>query len=178
MLIALPNVDGSFTVTLFLPNEGEESFQALTTTEAVYSLFERRFADAIPLMPRLGEDFFEKRQCAGVIRLAQPEHGFLTHYRVLVVSCDLNEQRDAFILGKLLQREDSFLLYLCFRILINRRCDGLSGTPTRLVSQPEESLATHTRTGIFARALDERQDRLGFLALRQSKGDVLSQLFV
>jgi kynurenine 3-monooxygenase len=59
MLIALPNVDGSFTATLFLPNQGEESFQALTTPEAVLALFERRFADAIPLMPRLVEDFFE-----------------------------------------------------------------------------------------------------------------------
>jgi kynurenine 3-monooxygenase len=58
MLIALPNVDGSFTVTLFLPNEGEESFQALTTPEAVAALFKRRFADAIPLMPGLVEDFF------------------------------------------------------------------------------------------------------------------------
>src|SRR5262245_41776253 len=59
MLIALPNVDGSFTVTLFLPNEGEESFGVLTTPEAVQALFERRFADAIPLMPRLVEDFFD-----------------------------------------------------------------------------------------------------------------------
>jgi kynurenine 3-monooxygenase len=58
MLIALPNVDGSFTVTLFLPNQGEESFQALTTPEAVHALFERRFADAMALMPRLAEDFF------------------------------------------------------------------------------------------------------------------------
>jgi kynurenine 3-monooxygenase len=58
MLIALPNVDGSFTVTLFLPNQGEESFQALTTPEAVDALFERRFADAIPLMPNLAESFF------------------------------------------------------------------------------------------------------------------------
>jgi len=58
MLIALPNVDGSFTATLFLPNEGEESFEALTTPEAVRALFERRFADAISLMPRLVEDFF------------------------------------------------------------------------------------------------------------------------
>ncbi len=57
MLIALPNVDGSFTVTLFLPNQGEESFQVLTTPEAVDALFERRFADAIPLMPGLVEDF-------------------------------------------------------------------------------------------------------------------------
>jgi kynurenine 3-monooxygenase len=58
MLIALPNVDGSFTVTLFLPNHGEESFEVLTTPESVRALFERRFADAIPLMPRLEEDFF------------------------------------------------------------------------------------------------------------------------
>jgi kynurenine 3-monooxygenase len=58
MLIALPNTDGSFTVTLFLPNVGEESFEALTTPAAVHELFERRFADAIPLMPRLTEDFF------------------------------------------------------------------------------------------------------------------------
>ncbi len=58
MLIALPNVDGSFTVTLFLPNRGEESFQALTNPEAVDALFQRRFADAIPLMPGLTEDFF------------------------------------------------------------------------------------------------------------------------
>jgi kynurenine 3-monooxygenase len=58
MLIALPNLDGSFTVTLFLPNQGEESFEALMSPEAVHALFERRFADAIPLMPRLGEDFF------------------------------------------------------------------------------------------------------------------------
>lgn len=58
MLIALPNTDGSFTVTLFLPNEGEESFEALTSAHAVLALFERRFADAIPLMPRLTEDFF------------------------------------------------------------------------------------------------------------------------
>jgi kynurenine 3-monooxygenase len=58
MLIALPNVDGSFTATLFLPNEGEESFEALTTPEAVAALFQRRFADAIPLMPGFIEDFF------------------------------------------------------------------------------------------------------------------------
>ncbi len=58
MLIALPNADGSFTATLFLPNQGKESFETLTTPEAVSALFERRFADAIPLMPRLGEDFF------------------------------------------------------------------------------------------------------------------------
>jgi kynurenine 3-monooxygenase len=58
MLIALPNADGSFTATLFLPQTGDESFDALTAPAAVRALFERRFADAIPLMPRLVEDFF------------------------------------------------------------------------------------------------------------------------
>jgi kynurenine 3-monooxygenase len=58
MLIALPNTDGSFTATLFLPNQGEESFAALTTPQAVNTLFQRRFADAIPLIPDLTETFF------------------------------------------------------------------------------------------------------------------------
>ena len=58
MLIALPNADGSFTATLFLPNRGAESFDALRTAAEVRRLFERRFADAVPLMPTLVEDFF------------------------------------------------------------------------------------------------------------------------
>ena len=58
MLIALPNIDGSFTVTLFLPNEGKESFEGLSSAEAVRDLFARRFPDAIPLMPTLEQDFF------------------------------------------------------------------------------------------------------------------------
>jgi kynurenine 3-monooxygenase len=58
MLIALPNTDGSFTATLFLPNQGEESFAALTTPQTVNTLFQRRFADAIPLIPDLTETFF------------------------------------------------------------------------------------------------------------------------
>lgn len=58
MLIALPNADGSFTATLFLPNRGEESFEALRSPEDVRRLFESRFPDAIPLLPDLVDDFF------------------------------------------------------------------------------------------------------------------------
>lgn len=58
MLIALPNLDGSFTVTLFLPLEGEESFEALTTREQVRSFFSREFPDTAELLPSLSEDFF------------------------------------------------------------------------------------------------------------------------
>jgi kynurenine 3-monooxygenase len=58
MLIALPNADGSFTATLFLPVAGPESFDMLRRAEDVRGLFARRFADAIPLMPSLTDDFF------------------------------------------------------------------------------------------------------------------------
>jgi len=58
MLIALPNLDGSFTVTLFLQNEGEESFAALDTSEKVVAFFQKYFPDALALMPDLAADFF------------------------------------------------------------------------------------------------------------------------
>lgn len=58
MLIALPNIDGSFTCTLFFPFEGEPSFSSLNTKEKVKTFFEKTFTDAVPLMPALEEDFF------------------------------------------------------------------------------------------------------------------------
>lgn len=58
MLIALPNIDGSFTVTLFYPNEGKESFSALKTEKDVTDFFARYFPDAMKIMPTLAEDFF------------------------------------------------------------------------------------------------------------------------
>ncbi len=62
MLIALPNVDGSFTVTLFLPNsvasnESAPSFAALGNVNSVRAFFERDFPDAVVLLPDLIEDF-------------------------------------------------------------------------------------------------------------------------
>jgi kynurenine 3-monooxygenase len=58
MLIALPNIDGSFTCTLFFPFDGEVSFATLDTAEKVNGFFKRTFTDAVPLMPTLVEDFF------------------------------------------------------------------------------------------------------------------------
>ena len=60
MLIALPNLDGSFTVTLFLSyDEGEYNFNNLTTKEHVLEFFGKYFKDALELMPNLVDDFFE-----------------------------------------------------------------------------------------------------------------------
>jgi kynurenine 3-monooxygenase len=58
MMIALPNFDGSFTCTLFLAHHGENSFDQLTDKKSLLDFFKTNFADAIPLMPTLVEDFF------------------------------------------------------------------------------------------------------------------------
>jgi kynurenine 3-monooxygenase len=58
MMIALPNIGGSFTVTLFLPNEGENSFAELIGKEQLQAFFAEQFADALALIPDLGEAFF------------------------------------------------------------------------------------------------------------------------
>ena len=57
MLIALPNPGGDFTLTLFLPNEGEQSFATLKTEQAVETLFATNFADAAELIPDLCSTF-------------------------------------------------------------------------------------------------------------------------
>jgi kynurenine 3-monooxygenase len=57
MLIALPNLDGSFTVTLFLAFNGEYSFDKLNTEKETIAFFEKHFADALKLMPDFSKDF-------------------------------------------------------------------------------------------------------------------------
>ncbi len=58
MLIALPNLDGSFTVTLFLSyNEGTYNFNNLDSDEKVLEFFTKEFPDILPHMPNLLEDF-------------------------------------------------------------------------------------------------------------------------
>ena len=59
MLIALPNLDGSFTCTLFMPFEGENSFASLKDRKEVEAFFEKNFPDSIDVIPNLAEDFFK-----------------------------------------------------------------------------------------------------------------------
>jgi len=59
MLIALPNLDGSFTVTLFFPMKGKTSFESLKTEEDVLKFFKETFPDAMDVMPTLNTDYFE-----------------------------------------------------------------------------------------------------------------------
>jgi kynurenine 3-monooxygenase len=59
MMIALANLDGSFTCTLFFPMFGETSFDTLKTREQVSDFFKKTFPDAVPMMPTLLDDYFE-----------------------------------------------------------------------------------------------------------------------
>jgi kynurenine 3-monooxygenase len=62
MLIALPNLDGSFTATLFLSRHGANGFERLKTPVDVDSFFAREFPSAKALMPDLLREFFENPQ--------------------------------------------------------------------------------------------------------------------
>jgi kynurenine 3-monooxygenase len=57
MLIALPNQDGSFTATLFLPLEGASSFAALRSPQAIDEFLSTNFPDACALMPDCVAEF-------------------------------------------------------------------------------------------------------------------------
>ncbi|MHC4948239.1 MAG: FAD-dependent oxidoreductase [Planctomycetota bacterium] len=57
MMIALPNLDRSFTCTCFWPFAGPTGFDAIASDEDVRPFFDRWFPDAVPLMPTLVEDF-------------------------------------------------------------------------------------------------------------------------
>jgi len=58
MLIALPNIDGTFACILFLPFGGADSFAGLTTEAQVVKFFEAHFPDALSRMPRLADNYF------------------------------------------------------------------------------------------------------------------------
>lgn len=62
MLIALPNQDGSFTVTLFMPKQGEISFEKLENADQLNAFFEAEFPSAKRLIPDLESDFFANAQ--------------------------------------------------------------------------------------------------------------------
>ena len=57
MLIALPNIDGSFTATLFLAKLGQPAFASLDSALAVRDFFTARFPSAVPLLPDLTAEF-------------------------------------------------------------------------------------------------------------------------
>ena len=57
MIIALPNLDGSFTVTMFNPYDGNVGFNALKTDPEILAYFKKYFPDLVDLLPALQNDF-------------------------------------------------------------------------------------------------------------------------
>jgi kynurenine 3-monooxygenase len=74
MLIALPNTDGTFTCTLFLPFEGDISFEAIKSKEDIRTFFNTHFPDAVPLMPTLVEDFMNNPTSSLITTHIKPWH--------------------------------------------------------------------------------------------------------
>ncbi|MDC3103970.1 FAD-dependent monooxygenase [Flavobacteriales bacterium] len=72
MLIALPNMDGSFTCTLFFPYEGEYSFNSLQSEQQVYDFFKEVFPDTLDLIPNLVEEYFQNPTSSLAIMRCNP----------------------------------------------------------------------------------------------------------
>lgn len=59
MLMGLANLDGSFTCTLFMPFEGDNSFEQLKDEKTLVDFFAEFFPDTKEVIPDLVEDFFK-----------------------------------------------------------------------------------------------------------------------
>ena len=58
MIIALPNMDGSFTVTMFHPFEGEYGFNHMKEPKQVRQFFKTFYPELIPFMPDYVDEYF------------------------------------------------------------------------------------------------------------------------
>lgn len=74
MLIALPNIDGTFACILFLPFAGPDSFASLDSEAKASAFFRERFPDVVPLMPQLAENYSANPVGAMVTIKCSPWH--------------------------------------------------------------------------------------------------------
>ncbi|MEL6820619.1 MAG: NAD(P)/FAD-dependent oxidoreductase [Calditrichota bacterium] len=58
MIIALPNLDGSFTLTMFHPYDTEIGFNALDSEAKVKAFFEEYYPTLLPYIPHYQEEYF------------------------------------------------------------------------------------------------------------------------
>lgn len=118
MLIALPNLDGSFTCTLFLAfkddqfgDDGEGAFETLDTPAKARAFFEKTFPDALEMMPTFDADWeqnpvsslgtirvFPWQWDSRVVLLGDASHAIVPFYGQGLVS----GFEDVFVMGELL----------------------------------------------------------------------------
>jgi kynurenine 3-monooxygenase len=71
MFMALPNLEGSFTMTAYLPKSGGNGFDKLETKEDVLAFFKKEYGDSVELMPGLEKEFFDNPQGRlGTVRMS------------------------------------------------------------------------------------------------------------
>ena len=72
MFIAMPNLDGSFTCTLFMPFEGDVSFDSLKTKKDAVHFFNTYFPNVMDDIENLTGDFFKNPTSAMVTMKCYP----------------------------------------------------------------------------------------------------------
>jgi kynurenine 3-monooxygenase len=72
MFIAMPNLDGSFTCTLFMPFEGDVSFDSIKTKKDAVHFFNTYFPNVKDEIENLTEDFFKNPTSAMVTMKCYP----------------------------------------------------------------------------------------------------------
>ena len=115
MLIALPNMDGSYTCTLFAPYDGKDSFNELNTKENILTYFNKTFPDFSELIPDLYEQFINNPTSPMAIIKTDPWHvyektvlvGDSAHATVPFYGQGMNSGfEDCRILDKLLEKHN------------------------------------------------------------------------
>jgi len=129
MLIALPNEDGSFTCTLFMPHSGgENSFDALNSKEKVEDFFKTTFPDFFEMMPNIGDVWEDHPLSSLAIMRSYPWHhgkmvlmGDAAHATVPFYGQGMNGGfEDCTVLSELMQKhnenwEEAFAEYSVLR---------------------------------------------------------------
>ncbi|MBT8299019.1 MAG: FAD-dependent monooxygenase [Maribacter sp.] len=72
MFIAMPNIDGSFTCTLFMPFEGDVSFESIKTKDEAMNFFKTNFPSVEREIENLAKDFFKNPTSAMVTMKCYP----------------------------------------------------------------------------------------------------------
>ena len=134
MLMALANLDGSFTCTLFAPKKGEHSFETLNTRQQVENYFIDIFPDFFKLVPNLYEQWVSNPTSSLGIIKTYPWHfhdtavlvGDSAHATVPFYGQGMNASlEDCRILDELLEKYEQDNLKACFSEYSKlRRPDG------------------------------------------------------
>lgn len=133
MLIALPNEDGSFTCTLFMPHEGgDNSFDKVNTPDEVDAFFKTTFPDFYEMMPEIADKWENHPLSSLAIMRCYPWHhgktalmGDAAHATVPFYGQGMNAGfEDCTVMYELMQKHDQNWEKVFDEYSITRKPDG------------------------------------------------------